>query len=262
MLLPLFLIAGQFVATAGQAPRIVLDERDTKVAERAVLISPDEFSPRRVEAISRDFLKAEQDKFAIRKLSIFVDEHDARRTVFGKSTTDVTYAGWRQDYEAYGKEALPMAQTIAIRGDAVLRWRDAGGRIGRKVLAGSDPLLIRLQGHTFEILELAMWKLRPYVFPQPTDPMWVSAAVQTPPTSLSRLRAFAALLLKRFERSEMSISFRNDTWFLTNEAFPVVYRFGQALNPPTEREYRRAFSGHCYIRGGRTSCDVRGEPAK
>jgi hypothetical protein len=259
-MLTLFLTCVVLLADVRQVPQVLVDQWDQKVVRRSVLIPPSEFSPARAEEISRAFLTANRDKFTVLKLSIFVDENDERRTDSGKGSTDVTYMGWRQLYEKYGSQPLPMAQTIAIRENAVLRWRDAGGRVGRKVLSGSDPLAVRLAGRTFEVLELAMHKRSPYHVPLPSDPIWVNAAVRTSATSADHLRAFTSLLAARLGLTDLSISFRHDCWFISGDSFPIVYRFDQVLNPPTEGEYRRAFAGYCWFSGGKTSCQVPGPP--
>ena len=181
--LVLGLLGSALVAEVNQAPQIVVDQWDLKVVRRSVLIPPGEFSPARAEQISRDFLKTKQGGFTVLKLSIFVDENDEKRTDSGKGATEMDYGGWRRQYEAYGRAPLPMARTIAIRQDAVLQWRDTGGRIGRKVLSGQDPLIVRLSGHAFEILDIGMFKLSEYHERVYKDSMRVSAIVRTRPTS-------------------------------------------------------------------------------
>ncbi len=248
---------GSSPAAQRQAPEVAVDLWDQKLVRRSVLITPNEFSPARAEQISREFLEARRSKFRALKLSVFVDADDERRTDSGKGQTDVTYAYWRRLYELHGRQALPMARTLAVGQDAVLQWRDQAGRIGRKVLSGNDPLLVRQSGHLFEILDIGMWKL-PYSDRVYKNSMRASAIVRTRPTSAEQLRAFFDYLASRLDLADFSVYFRSDHWFITNDSFPIVYRFDQVLDPPTERDYIGRFRGHCYMRSGEANCEVGG----
>ncbi len=257
------LVAGTLLAVfarpaPAQEPKVLWDMGDRTLMRRSVLIAPDQFSVGRAEHISRAFLAANRERYRLLQLSIFTDELDARRTGSGKGSTDVSYEGWRQLYELYGRRPQPMAETIVTQRGAVMRWRDAVGHVGRVVLKGQDPLVVRLDGSTFEILELAVSRGEDDYMYSPLAPTRVYLAVRTRAPGLERARKYTLLLAKQWGLAHVSASFRQDSWFITNERFPLVYRFEETMPPPTEAEYRASATNSCLLASGRIHCDCQG----
>ena len=220
------------------------DLREGGVVCRSVLIPASLFTPFYAEQVSRDFLKSNRGTFHLLRLWIFTDEMDARRTGAGKGATDVNYAGWRQLYEMYGTHPEPMAEMIATRKGAVMRWRDREGKLGRQVLAGADPLFLRTPGGKFEILHIAVWSRSIFYGRSPKERVWVAVYLRTADLTGNSVRRCMQALGPELGLTEFFATFRRDTWFLMASNFPIAYRFEQHP-PPTETEYRRFWQFTC-----------------
>lgn len=134
--------------------------------------------------------------------------------------------------------------------DAVSRLRDSGGDCTEIVLSGSNWLRSRVSRVGFEILETYYSPLPPIAEqPSPSDEAMVDICVRASPLpTAAQAREFSSLMRSRFQQLRLTIIIRQDAYFLTDEAFPIVYQFDKTPSPPTREQYRESTTIYC-------SCD-------
>ena len=193
-------------------------------------------------------------------VDVFVDEGDATRELHGKFASEGTYERWLWLYDRFGRHLLPMAKFYGLEDSAVLRLRDAAGVCYEIVLAGTDFLRLNSAGIKFELLEIGYHPLPPSVKPTSGDDAMVSVwvrASQLPNTD--QARDVSRLLQDRFLEKRVRVHFRTDSYFITDDSFPIMYRFDQEPNPPDKEGLSRSNSISCFCERPGIRC-VQGSP--
>ena len=179
-------------------------------------------------------------------VSVFVDQRDAEREVSGKMRTDPSYDWWLDLYEKFGRNPLPMAEIYSYDGNGVLRLRDRSGACIESVLSGDNFLRVRLGPTDFEILKVYYRALPPHTDPVSGDEATVSIYVRTSTApGTEQGREFSRLMQKRFQQKRIVVALRADAYFITDNIFPVVYRFDPNPTPPSSEQYEQRKTMYC-----------------
>jgi hypothetical protein len=179
-------------------------------------------------------------------VGVFMDQRDAEREVSGKMRTDPSYDWWLDLYDKFGRDPLPMAEISSYNGDGVLRVRDRFGACTESVLSGDNFLRVHLGAIGFEILKVYYRPLPPHTNPSPGDESVVSVYVRASafPSSEQAIE-FSLLMQRRFQQKRIVVALRADAYFLTDDMFPVVYRFDPKPTPPSREQYEQGKTMYC-----------------
>jgi hypothetical protein len=146
--------------------------------------------------------------------------------------TDSTFEHWRKLYES-GRKAggFEIAELIAIDGNAVIRIQDRTGYVEKKVIAGSDPLVVRIRNNVYEVLYLEAGVL--YV------------RSQRPFSEEEGTELIARLNRRLANAIPVELYIRNDEWFIpiTYSGYPVANPF--IPNGPAPEKYPEAGRLYC-----------------
>jgi hypothetical protein len=178
---------------------------------------------------------------------VFIDQRDAEREVSGKMRTDPSYDWWLGLYNRFGRDPLPMAEILSYDGNGILRLRDQSGKCTESILSGENFLRVRRGAIDFEILKIYYRPLPPHTESSLGDEATVSvyARASTFPGP-EEARDFSLLMQKRFKQRRIMTVIRTDAYFLTDHAFPVVYRFDQKPVPPGRKQYEQSKTMYCF----------------
>jgi hypothetical protein len=154
----------------------------------------------------------------------------------------MTYADWKNWHDASAKSQGAVAELVAVKGDAVLRIRDARGRVTQKVLRGHDPLVFEVGGLTFHILYFAFSELSPALIQVNSAEVYVESDRMPSAELGADIREHWRQLFPQFTTS---LLFRQDLWFVYNPGFPFFYPFGEEGEPPSEQVYGRTHIMYC-----------------
>jgi hypothetical protein len=162
-----------------------------------------------------------------------------------------TFDHWRELYDAASTSKNEFAEVIAIGGNAVLRVHDGGGGVTRKVLAGRDPLQIDIANNRFEILNFSFGSTSPAVS------RWVAVSVRTAaPLELESGEQLFQRLEPILANFLLTVSLRNDAWFIYDGGYPFYNPFVEYPAPPTADEYNKTRTLTC-SRASRPLCVLR-----
>jgi len=241
-------------ATAGAAPvagQILWERRDGPFYSRSVLWSRSELTEENLRILYGEVSQELKDKNGW-TVDVFVDREDATRENHGKLATEGDYDWWLDLYNQFGRKPLPMAEISRCGEDGVLRFRDEAGNSKEVILAGKNFLRLRLKGVAFEILKTNYHPLPPQTEPSPGDEAMVSVYVRAESfPSADLARAFSRLIQRRFRQKRVTVAIRTDAYFLTDGAFPIMYRFDSPGSPPSRGAYEKSRTMYCF-------CDVPG----
>jgi len=181
------------------------------------------------------------------KVEVFVDRNDAYRELYGKLVTEGDYDWWLKLYNKFGRKLLPKAEILSYRSNAVLRLRDRAGTCSEVVLSGDNFLRVHADNIEFEILEVYYHPLPPQSKPRHGDEAMVSLYVRASSfPKADQARAFALLMRKRFQQKQIIATIRTDSYFLTDNAFPIMYRFDATAAPPSPEQYKQSKIMYCF----------------
>jgi hypothetical protein len=187
---------------------------------------------------------------------VFIDKDDATRELHGKLATEKGYGWWLELYNRFGHGLLPMAEMCRFGDNGALRFRDSSGTSSEIVLSGANPLRVDLKNIRFEVLKTYIGPLPPHTEPRPGDGAMISVYVRASSFPLAdQARAFSLLMRRRFRQKRITVKFRTDAYFLTDNVFPILYRFDPPGTPPTREQYERSKTMYCF-------CDRRGIPCR
>lgn len=239
------------------AQQVVLNQRGGGVIDRAAVVSRGQLTRQFSEEASRRLLETSKGEFRILRFAIGTDERDVLRQVGGKGRMHVSYDSGKAIYERELKlePPGPLAETIAIGGSAVLRWRGPGNEFGRVVLAGKDPLWIRAAGSLFEIIHFASIRQRPKLRDPPDEEYLVDYYLRTRDKLEKRkAEAVTRALIERVGLRQIGVHIAHDLWFIDDPFFPSIYRFEPLGLFPTPEEFRLRVGAYCGNFKGKIVC--------
>ncbi|HEY7393178.1 MAG TPA: hypothetical protein VH640_31950, partial [Bryobacteraceae bacterium] len=215
-------IIGALPLPSAPAGRILWERPNGPSYSRVLLYEPSDLTQPNMRSLYK-VLSRELGGKVFWTVSVFTEEGDATREIYGKMTTEVDYDRWLGLYNKYGRNLLPMAQISAYKDNAVLRFRDSKGISTETVLSGNNFLRVHLDNLECEILETYFHDLPPHTKPSQSDEAMVSIYVRTsryPGTA--EARKFSQVMQARIQQKRIIISFRTDSYFLVESGFPII----------------------------------------
>ncbi len=255
--LPVLLVTSTAVATSAQPDpeQVYLEFGGVSLFERAIIVPI--LSQASAETLSRDFLRSQLGRVKIAKFVVATDLVNAAAQVAGQGRLDVPYVAWKwnRDQELKRNKLGPVAETIMIGSSAVMRWRDSAGGIARLILANSDPLSLRIDGATVEIMHLRMGKSGPVRREEiPGEPYVINYYARTEAAiNVGFARRVAEHIADYVGLRQLTLELRADGLFHSTW-FPNVYRFGPILPVPVREEYLGRPAAFCSYIGGEYRC--------
>jgi hypothetical protein len=146
------------------------------------------------------------------------------------------YVSWRQINEHYLRSRMEIGELIAVGANAVLRFRDAQGQITKRIIRGRDPLQIRIDGESFEIVHISSAEVGK--FPE----IYLRTSSTLSAEKGSDVLHGIERMLPDFH---VSIYLRNDGLFIYEPKFPYLNPFQDEPTIPSEEEYRRTKTLEC-----------------
>lgn len=242
------------VLMAAEEPEVIRDWQGGPARSTVAVTAAEHFRLPKLEAWARKYLELNRPYFKIMKWYVGLDRGDLG--IYLAGATEMTYATWRGLYDKYGEPLLPMAEMVAIGDAAVLKVRYWDCKVYRKVLRGVDPLEIRIPGFRGEVLHVAYSLIPESLRDESNERIWLHFYVRTD-MELGKVPGVAVVghLQRLAGMRNVSVSMRNDIWFIESDSFPLVYRFAEQLVPPTEAQYRQSNTLHCWPdRGDLITC--------
>jgi hypothetical protein len=205
------------------------------------------------------FGEANVERLARRELAVGPPDQFVKIDIFGKGgpplpiPPEVSYDSWRRIYDMAKLTSNEVAEVISVRGNAVLRMRDATGALTRKVLAGRDPLQVEVLGQHVELVYLDFSNGF-----QSDTPRFVGAyALTSGPLTEQVGLGLLGQLDRLLPGLRVAVLIRNDTWFISSAGYPFYNPFVKDGVPPSEMEYNQTKTLFCGHLTGTPSCQYR-----
>lgn len=212
--------------------------------QKSVVVAPGTFSESYAEQLARAEL-AKKPRVNFTQLYVYGQKGGAPLPKF----PHITYEHWRTLYDSQVSAPNELAEMISIGSDAVLRVRDGGGNVSRRVLAGKDPLQIEVQGYRFEIVYLA------FSAPAPSVLQRVDIYIRTPaPLGSGAGMDLLRVLRPIFPDLDVTVYVRNDAWFIYEPSYPFLNPLIENSSPPGPEQYNKTQTLRCGNWSGSTSC--------
>jgi hypothetical protein len=187
------------------------------------------------EAIGRLFRKIFQEhvgEATILDFFVYPDRDSALSNC--KCQTDMNYTAWRRQFEDLRDHVPAVAELTVIGRSATMRFRDHSGKIARTVLDGADPLLVKANACSGEILYTHPTQGRRK--PKPDETGIVFFVRSQGAATMSCAKALTNTLAERLNVKNIILFLRSDVWFISEDYFPIIYPFELlSVPPPTLR---------------------------
>ena len=217
-----------------------------------VIVMPSAYTIENLVAVGRAFTKA------CGETPLCVLYMAPRNDIVGYySGFGLSFVNWRHRVELSLKDGWEPIRDIAevnvVNGQAVLRVRK-NGKVSRHVLTERDPLIYRIEGQEFEVLEIyGKLEGRDVKREYGDGGMLAISTCEDCVTFLDvSVRTFGELSLPRFRLlvreltridipAELQVSLRRDAWFVPSAYFPMLYAFDEEFPPlPNRAEWEAA----------------------
>jgi len=140
-----------------------------------------------------------------------------------------------------------MAEYYGYGDSAVLRVRDIAGACTETLLAGTNFLHLAADSISYDILQVYYHPLPPIVTASPGDEAMVSVWVRASRLPTEReSREVSRVLQTRFQQRRVDVAFRADSYFISDDSFPIVYRFDPQPRPPSKEVFQRSKQVRCF----------------
>ncbi len=216
--------------TLAQAQEVVLNESGYRWVRRAVLVPRSDFNLKTATALTEDFLKTQPEDTIVQFL-VVTERRQASRIL--RPPRLEPFDAWLKSREYEMKMDWTMAETTALGGGAVMRFRMGHDAPSRHVMRGLDPMLLQIDGRQYEIIHI-------WLFPPARDhgywPKFFirsSSAVDTDTAErvTNRLRG-----LLGGRPMPMTVYFGTDAWFYNRSDFPAYCALCGDERLPTKEE--------------------------
>ncbi len=139
------------VTSAVYADKVFSDVSSPGMRKKAMSVPSASFNESCIERLARvEFAKKPRANFTW--LRIYGDKGGAP---LPKPPDGITHDYWHRLYDLAAKTPNEAAEMILIGDSAVLRMRDASGKVTRKVPTAKDPLIIPVENDQLEIVYIA-----------------------------------------------------------------------------------------------------------
>jgi len=189
----------------------------------------EEFNEDTVERFFRSRLDTLGSRYKVAKIIVTLSNNLRANT---KGVTEVEYFLWLHLYEAIGRNAPPVAELLLIESSAIMRMRNLDGHIVRKVLRGTNPLLMGVEGGQFELIHLTL-----YSGFEDRGQLYAYLVTEKPLVK-HQIAEVTKKLIEALGEELHGVYVRNDSWFIRQGDFPVIYPFETRRRAPPIEEYR------------------------
>lgn len=222
-------------ANVASGQELIRESKNHLLWKRTFVVSPSEFRRDLLEENFRRTVATEGRGAAIVQVEVFTDQQEARNGNC-KCVTDVSYRQWSGMYTDYMRRGMPeVAKLIIIRESASMQVRDRNGRIYSSGLATKESLTIGAGSCRAEVLDIR----RSSVHADAAGGVWFYLMSKQP--SLECGTALLTALQSAVGTENVSLSVRNDPWFITSDSFPIVHYFLPGVpHPPSFAAYRKS----------------------
>jgi hypothetical protein len=211
--------------------------------DAAFQIPPSEFSESNVLARCRAFMDATTG-YVLRRYFIVTDREDAIDKLGGPGITDIEFPDWLRDYRAENPAPPATAELIAVRDQAVVRFRFGDGEIRQVVIGSGNPLEIEFRGELVKVLEIS--PIPPGLVMRRPYPGGAHFFVQTSHAwTLTLAEEFSSFLRQRTGITTVAINIEDGWWFAGDPVYPIYNRFLPYMEPPTFEEFKRHTRFYC-----------------
>jgi hypothetical protein len=246
----LLLLVIVFSEMPAEAQQLLLDETYGTAVHRAILLPREEFSRKKVEALSLSFLKTHPDAVLV-KYQVATEKYQAYPL---PKSPMATFESWLRGFQRVKALDWCMAETLSIGDSAVMRFRGEKGEIERVILKGHDPLLLQIGAARYEILHIDLAR----------GPSGHLANVRvfvrgSKRPSVRRGEEVVRTLARQLPFQRMTVKLRCDPWFATDNGFPDYHPFSHEGLPPTEEKYNSSPTVYCGVNSGQITCSVTGQ---
>ncbi len=211
----------------------------TGMRQKAIAVDAASFTEVHIERLARAELMA-KPRVNFTQLSVYGEKGGPPLP----KPSHTTFDHWQRLFGSLMQSQYQIAEMVSIGSNAVLRIHDSSGTVRRRVLAGSDPLQMEVDGDRFEILYFAFTAPAAYIEQRVDIYIRTDASLKVE-RGLELLRRLRPI----FPDLEVSILVRNDPWFIYEPTYPFVNPFVENAIPPTPQEYSSGATLKC----GRTS---------
>jgi hypothetical protein len=232
---------------------VLYDWQEQGIRVRAVVISSPEFTDTNIVKLAGEFAASSAGS-RVATLWLFTNESDAQNELGWSGAAHPRYEDWLGVYTRAARKVLPAAEVISTKKGAVLRIRDVGGRVPRRVLRGVDPTLYTVEGIEFEVLDVRFpggppnWQTAH----PPTHADFYVRSSSTP--SIGSAEAVTRRLLADFVMTDCFARIQSGSWFVGDFGFGPLDRFAPDLRPPSKTTIHGLTQTSCGTFGTDVSC--------
>lgn len=230
-------------AASCRGEQVLWERRGDGYAFQGVLIDAEQPDHETIEAVARSRLREFRDSdFVVVRIYPRTDEIPGPRLPLHR-----TFSMWRAAYERYAGLEPRFAEAVSVGENAILRWRGVSGEQQRVTLRGDDPLTLKLEHRSAEILHFGRVESPEYglhVFVKVDGELDVALGGEI----LGALR--------RRLPTRMTVFIREDSWFIDG-SFPYGLPFEAPGAPPSVEAWERSVTVICYDYGGEQPCESR-----
>lgn len=237
-MLPRFIVAALLLSSRWEltaASQLLEEVREDRVANILVVsgLLQAGMDVALAEASIRRYLNRASPSIAFAEVTVFEKQED--RDVYGRSIYSNPCRNYQECRDRYIRSADAKGAIAAMlwsRSGAVLRFRDAGGNVSRRVLHGTDPSIIVEKKQSYEIAKITLSGAAVYF----GNRRWVNVYLHTSaPLDSDRCESVTRRLAETLGVDLLSTTIRNDyLFFVHTESFPVRYAFSVDSVFPTE----------------------------
>ena len=205
-----------------RADTVIREQSGPGVKIKSIAISPGSFTETHLEQVCRSELSKSPGS-GFMQLLLFGERAGSPLP----KPDHMNFQMWRRIHDDAASLPNELAEMISINGEAILRTRDASGRLTRKVLTQHDPFKIAIEGDAFEIVYLSVSTSAPFTL-QRVDAYMRTTASLKPESGLDLLRELDQV----FPGYEVSVFVKNDLWFINQPSYPFFNPFVEEPTPP------------------------------
>lgn len=169
----------------------------------------------------------------------------------GHKATHTVYQSWYPEFLRESSSAGPGAELIVVGHRATLRiFQGRSRRVTTIHLGGGDALKFHVSGFDFQLLDFSAQRLPgpvPRVAPQ--GKVFQFYFCSRSRFSTDSVKGLTRRLMVQFGITGVTITVRDDTWFIEEPTFPSYYRFTPGEATPTAAQYRAGRQTTCISDG-------------
>jgi hypothetical protein len=213
---------------------VARDHRGPGIVDRAIVVDKAQFTAGAIERVAHEFVAQNAKQKVLLRLTVGTDHDELMASLTGSPNN--TYEKTKRGIETVGLPKQPIAQVWARGGAVVLRYRDAGGYWEKLLSGGADPTRFVESGVEFQLLHFQLFEAGAAVKPERRYSIHLYLLVR-PKMSIRSAMGITRRLYQLTGLPLVSVSIRQDRWFIEDPAYPLVYRFTEPIELPNDFQY-------------------------